>query len=176
MTLRAYQIHFLPLQAQHLETMHSWLQEPHVIEFWDDGHRTVDQVMRHYFIQRDVKAYVITYDYLSVGYIQAYPVEHEHPLAQWMSERGETWGFDLFIGNKSYLNTGLSVPIIHEFMNLLLQNPAVKRIITDPEIRNIRAHHVYEKAGMQKAATDVLLGSQQHSVYFWDLDLGFFDD
>jgi RimJ/RimL family protein N-acetyltransferase len=151
--------------------MHFWLQEPHVRDFWDDGDRTIEQVTEHYFSLRSVDSYIISCDYLSIGYIQAYPIEKSHPLDPWMTQKGETWGMDLFIGNKTYLNLGLSTPIIQEFINLLLQNPRLKRIITDPEMHNSRAHAIYEKAGLRKIAHDVSLGNGRvHAIFQWDID------
>lgn len=54
---------------------------------------------------------------------------------------------DLFIGNLDYLGKGLAVQMIQEF--ILSQFSDASEIIIDPEQSNVRAVHVYEKAGFQ---------------------------
>lgn len=171
MSKKTTQLGFIRLQPQHIELLHAWLQEPHIREFWDDGDRSIEQVRQHYFSVRDTEPYIITCDYTSIGYIQTYPIAESHPLSTWRATQGETWGLDLFIGNKPFLNSGLSVPVIHEFINLLLQNPRLRRIIVDPEMRNTHAQSIYEKAGWRKIAEDVSIGNDRlHAIFYWDID------
>lgn len=140
---------FHPLTFQHLPLLHTWLQLPHVREFWDDGDRTVQQVQAHYFAsQRDVLAFVAALDTEMVAYLQTYPVMPDSEYAFWCSEKGETWGIDLFIGERKWLGRGLAVPLITAFVRHLQElQPDLKRILIDPEHRNERARHVYNKAG-----------------------------
>jgi RimJ/RimL family protein N-acetyltransferase len=168
---RTLQISFVPLKSSHLELLHAWLQEEHVKQFWDDGDRTIEQVLNHYFTPRNVESYIIHIEYNAIGYIQLYPIENEHPYAQWRSTEGETAGLDLFIGNRLFLNQGLSVPIIQEFVTILLQNRPLRRIIADPEVGNTRAHAIFSKAGMSKTADHVKNGKGKfHAIYYWDLE------
>ena len=54
------EIAFVPLASEHLELLHGWLQQPHVREFWDNGHRTRKQVQAHHVdSDRDVLAFVV---------------------------------------------------------------------------------------------------------------------
>ena len=168
---RTVPISFVPLKASHLELLHAWLQEEHVKAFWDDGDRTLEQVLKHYFTPRQVESYIINIEYNAVGYIQLYPIENEHPYAKWRSHEGDTAGLDLFIGNRLFLNQGLSVPIIQEFVTILLQNRPLRRIIADPEVSNAHAQAMLTKAGMAKSADNIKNGSGKlHAIYYWDLE------
>ena len=142
----------MPLELAHLPTLHGWLQQPHVREFWDDGDRTPEQVQEHYFAPGwDVLAFLALLDGQPAGYIQAYPVTAGSDYAAWGSETGETWGIDLFIGEEKWLGRGLAVPIIRTFLTHLRGlRPALRRVLIDPEEKNSRARHVYARAGFTK--------------------------
>lgn len=69
----------------------------------------------------------------------AYLLTHE--------EENEALSMDLFICDPRFLGKGFSVPLIHQF--LLSQFKNKKTIFIDPEVRNTRAVHVYQKAGFE---------------------------
>ena len=147
--MAAAEIEFPPLRLAHLPTLHGWLQQPHVREFWDDGDRTPEQVQEHYFAPEwDVLAFLVVLNGQPAGYVQAYPVTAGSDYAAWRSETGETWGIDLFIGETKWLGRGLAVPVIHALLTHLRGlRPALRRVLIDPEDRNSRARHVYAKVG-----------------------------
>lgn len=140
---------FLPLGPTHLPLLHAWLQQPHVREFWDDGDRTPEQVQRHYFrAGRTTLPFVIAANEQLAGYIQAYPVPPDSEYAAWRAPTGETWGIDLFIGEPAWLRRGLAVPLVLAFLQELRGlRPRLARVLIDPETRNVRARHVYARAG-----------------------------
>lgn len=69
----------------------------------------------------------------------AYLLTHE--------EENEAFSMDLFICDSRFLGKGFSVPLIHQF--LLSQFENKKTVFIDPEVRNTRAVHVYQKAGFE---------------------------
>lgn len=155
-------ITFEPLKPLHAPLLHGWLQEAHVREFWDDGDRTLEQVRAHYFEPDwDAVPFLIVLGGLPIGYIQTYPVDAESEFAVWRGSSGETWGIDLFIGERAWLGRGLAGPIIQAFLGLLRAlHPALRRVLIDPETRNIRARHVYAKAGFVPLTTVEVEGKE----------------
>lgn len=123
---------FVPLAQEHLISLHGWLQKSHVREFWDDGDRTLANVERHYFQERDVTAFMIVLDGRSVGYLQAYPVLPDADFAHWRVPAGETWGLDLFFGEPDVLGHGLAPDVLRAFVTFCRgERPGLRRVLID---------------------------------------------
>lgn len=142
---------FVPLRPEHMPLLWHWLQQPHVREFWDDGHRTLPQVEAHYLHRTvDTDARIIRLDGQLAGYIQAYRVRGEDAYAAWRSRTGQTLGLDLFIGEPRWLGQGQAPAIIRAFVReVQRQEPELARLLIDPDRRNARAQHVYQKVGFR---------------------------
>ena len=112
-------VRFVPLVHEHLPLLHGWLQQKHVREFWDDGDRTLADVERRYFLERDVAAFVISLNRRDVGYIQAYSVSPDDDFAAWRAPTGETWGLDLFFGEPGRAGTRLRAGRSRRISNVL---------------------------------------------------------
>ncbi len=148
------EITFVPLAPEHLDLLHGWLQRPHVREFWDDGHRTREQVQAHYFGSEATDSdlldasFVFTLAGRPVGHLQTYRVGPLSEYAQWRSPHGETWGLDLLLGAAADTGQGHGPQIILAFMKFWKnQQPHLSRLLIDPDIRNTRAINAYAKAG-----------------------------
>lgn len=142
---------FKPLNNSHLELLCDWLEKPHVLEWWND-HLTRDEIKQKYE-QRINDTIICPYIfYLSdkpIGFIQYYWAS-KIGSNWWPDENKNTVGIDQFIGDETYLNQGYGTLIITEFVQLLFQNPLVKKIITDVDPQNFRAKRCYEKVGFQE--------------------------
>ncbi len=147
------EIAFAPLAPEHLELLHGWLQRPHVREFWDDGHRTTEQVRTHYFgadlgSDPDEASFVFTLAGLAAGYLQTYRVSAGSEHGQWRSPRGETWGLDLLLGAAADTGRGYGPQVIRDFTVFWRRRrPHLSRLLIDPDVRNVRAVRAYQKAG-----------------------------
>ena len=147
--MTAPEITFAPLAPEHLGLLHGWLQQPHVREFWDDGHRTREQVRAHYSDpDPDNASFVFTLAGLTAGYLQTYRVGSSSEYGQWRSPRGETWGLDLLLGAVADTGQGHGPQVIRAFIAFWQgQRPHLSRLLIDPDVRNIRAVRAYQKAG-----------------------------
>ncbi len=140
---------FTLLAPEHLELLHGWLQQPHVRAFWDDGHRTLEQVRACYFEpDPDGFSFVFTLAHRSLGYLQAYRVDPESEYGPWRSPQGETWGIDLLLGAAADTGQGYGPQVIAAFLSFWKSaRPELRRVLIDPDARNIRAVRAYQKAG-----------------------------
>lgn len=93
-----------------------------------------------------IKQFIIQTENEPIGYIQYY----------WASKVGDGWwegfdqntvGFDLYIGNPSYLGKGYGKTIVKEFIKFLFQDSKICRIIADPDPQNKKIINLLKKAG-----------------------------
>ena len=128
---------FRTLQDSDFQTLFSWLQEPHIKEWWNDGDDTIEKVESHY--SRDPES-VFRFIFQSdlgepLGYFQYY------------IEQGNVVGIDQFLGNSSLLNKGIGTAAVKAFTELVIKYCSPNSIILDPDPKNKRAIRCYEKAG-----------------------------
>lgn len=140
---------FEPLSLDHLILLHQWLQGEHVRQFWDDGDRTLEEVKKHYWNQKDVQSWVASINGAPFAYLQIYFVTESHEFNPWRSKKYTTLGLDFFIGEPSFLGKGLAIPLIETFMAEILKSYLPYRLLVDPEVKNLKVLSIFNKMGFQ---------------------------
>ena len=142
---------FKLVDAAHRSLVHSWLNQPHVAE-WFYGQGLANTVNHlDVFINEgsSLFQYWLAFDqnhpfaFLITSSID----KSSDEISRWCEEEGSAITLDLLIGDLDYLGKGLSTRVIQEF--LLSQFPNVTEVLIDPEATNTRAVHVYQKAGFK---------------------------
>lgn len=129
-------INFKPLEPSDCTLLHSWLQLEHVRAFWDDGDRTIAQVINHYILADSTKRFLFSIDSVEAGYIQSYVISDTDI------------GIDFFIGTPGFLGKGYAKIILEKFIGDYCIN---KNIVVDPQINNHKAIHIYQNIGFCKS-------------------------
>jgi RimJ/RimL family protein N-acetyltransferase len=144
-------VSFRVLDFNDLLTMFEWLQKPHVKQWWNDGHDSVEKVKAHYFDSEDeVERFILmNTDGHSIGYFQSY----------WLSDN--LIGIDQFIGDDSLINQGVGTNAIKMFTSLLFERLNPDSIVLDPDPSNHRAIRCYEKVGFRFYSVEVLDDGKQ---------------
>ncbi len=76
----------------------------------------------------------------------------EH-LAPFLPKTGEAWTLDVLIGPPEYIGRGIAAKMLESFLcHIQHHNRPLRTVLIDPEARNSRAIHVYEKAGFQRVS------------------------
>ena len=138
---------FRPVERGDLLLLKSWLEAPHVSEWWGDPDGEVSEIAE--FLEGSpVRPYIVTLLGRSIGYIQAYDPheEFDHPYAD---QPPGTFGIDQFIGVRELIGLGHGPAMIQAFCRRLFAEGA-KRVVTDPDPANRNAIRAYEKAGFTK--------------------------
>ncbi len=141
----------------------SWLEEPHVKEFWDSSDAHKKDILNFmagrlepssycdgkfvYWIAfqgKDPFAFLMTIQTTAQDPIDAIKVDY-------ISKTGHTYGIDYMIGNPAYVGKGYGALTLTRFIDFFRSNvdPKADTFLIDPEASNPRAKHVYEKAGFQ---------------------------
>jgi len=156
----------------HKDMIFLWLNEPHVVEFWDNSpeHRLdiinfmEGRLTRSPYMGERQSQVNGIFDYW-VGFINQEPYamimtseitmsdcEQENlPYGPYLSTTGKSFGIDFMIGNTTYLGKGLAAPTLEAFTIFFQKevDPTVDSFIIDPNDDNPRARHVYAKAGFK---------------------------
>ncbi|MFC4638635.1 GNAT family N-acetyltransferase [Deinococcus hohokamensis] len=142
-------ITFETLTLAHLPRLTAWLQAPHVRAFWDDGERDEAAVRAHYFaLGRTLCSVVFAVRGRPAGFLQAERVTPEHEFWAHAAPGGATWAMDLLIGEPDLTGQGWGPQVIAAFVSRLRdEQPDLRRVLIDPDQRNVRAQRAYEKAG-----------------------------
>ncbi|MBX3627426.1 MAG: GNAT family N-acetyltransferase [Rhizobacter sp.] len=143
-------MHFVPLQAEHLPLLHTWLARPHAAQWWQPT-PSVDELHADYIAPpaepNATRAYLAHEGDEPVGFIQSYVV---------MGSGGGWWedetdpgarGIDQFLADEARLGQGLGRRMIRAFVGQLFADPAVTVVQTDPAPHNLRAIRCYRAAG-----------------------------
>jgi aminoglycoside 6'-N-acetyltransferase len=135
---------FRPIENDDLPTLHAWLGEPHVREWWGDPDEELELIKENFVLdwvesclvahRGDPFAYILCYDIFAEDY-RPFP---EQPMG--------SRGIDQFIGPRDMINVGHGSRFISAFAAQMLALGA-PRIVTDPDPANARAIAAYTKAG-----------------------------
>jgi RimJ/RimL family protein N-acetyltransferase len=141
---------FRPLSSDDFSLMHDWLNRKHVANQWD-GPQSFEEVVQKYsksISSKYVFPFIVLADGKPVGFIQSYRADLVGG-GWWVNEEPGTWGVDQFIGEDQLIGQGYGSMFLREFTDQLLIRSDVKRVISDPDPKNLRAIRCYEKAGFK---------------------------
>lgn len=155
-------IRFEKASYQHEKIIFEWLAEPHMQEFWDNSQEHKEDILN--FIHGRKQHYFYGTTQYWVGFIEDEPfcfLLSDQLLAQqgdlselakkYLSKNGHTFSLDFGIGNKAYLEKGLAAPTLEAFVEFFHTQIDTKAdtFLIDPDEKNPKATHVYEKAGFK---------------------------
>ena len=153
-------ITFQKAMTSHLDTIWRWLQEPHVMEFWDNTQGHKDDIINFVNGRKTPSSYCDGLYSYWIGYmdetpycmvmtIQEKPEYDMHPIQkEHLSKAGYTYSLDFMIGEKEFFGKGFGAKTLSAFVDFIkCLDPKADTFLIDPEDSNVRAQHVYAKAG-----------------------------
>lgn len=161
------EIYFEKATFSHKDMVFKWLDEPHVIEFWDNSpeHR-LDII--NFMEGRKTRSPYFNGDhdyYYWVGFVAGEPfsmtmtselipeecLKENSPHLPYLSKTGKSIALDFMIGNPDYVGKGLAAPTLIAFPKFFQNeiDPMADTFVIDPSDTNPRAQHVYAKAGFE---------------------------
>lgn len=145
-------IGFLPVTPEHYPLLRSWLEAPHMREWWGDPEEELGFIRDMVDGRDSTWPFLIALDGEPVGYIQYWFIGH-HQNEQWLKDNPwlaelppETIGVDLSIGDGARLAQGIGSAALTAFVAMLRER-GHRTIIIDPDPANVRAVRAYGKAG-----------------------------
>jgi len=155
---------FEKAKPKHKEIIFSWLEEPHAKEFWDSSKAHKDDIVNFMEGRKTPSSYfdgIFTYWVGSFNgqfyclILTAEVIKDSSPSKFWrdnVSKDKKTYSIDFCIGSSNFLDKGLAAKTLHQFMSFfsLEHDRKVGKFFIDPEERNLKAIHVFEKVGFKK--------------------------
>jgi len=153
-TLRHKQIGFVPVQPAHYPLLESWLNAPHMREWWGDPLTELGYIRDMVEGRDTTRPFLIALEDDLVGYIQYWFIGH-HQNEQWIKDHpwlmelpSDTIGVDLSLGKPETLSQGIGSAALAAFIRVL-RDEGHDTIIIDPDPDNARAVRAYTKAGFR---------------------------
>lgn len=162
------QIHFAKATLPFYDTILTWLDASHVKTFWESPpeHRQdillfmqgrevpspyADGIFTYWlgFFDAEPFCMIMTSEMIDDANLPSY-------YKQCISQTGKTYSIDFMIGSKKHFGQGLAALTLEAFMQFMRESdPSIDTFMIDPEEANVRAKHVYEKAGFHTLSTFV---------------------
>src|SRR5437899_1929243 len=104
-------LEFRRLQRDELPLLHEWLARPHVARWWNDGDRTLDEVVAHYLPALDgtdpTDHFMVVLDGRPIGFIETYMIADHADWEAVVHAGPGVAGVDLFIAEPELTGKGL---------------------------------------------------------------------
>jgi len=137
-----------------------WFADPRVLEFYAgrDAPLRPEDVRRKFLGPRrdssgrirDYRACILQRGHIPVGFLQFYRFTAREAASFGYGPSERTFGFDLFVGDPKLWGHGLGTRAVRMTRDFLREARRADRIVLDPRVENLRAVHVYRKAGFRR--------------------------
>ncbi|MEE6131479.1 GNAT family N-acetyltransferase [Priestia sp. GS2] len=136
------------------DRLHGWMNQEHVIPFWnlDKPRAEYASHLKHFLAKKHQQLLIGEIDGQPMSYWEAYMVSEDLIRHYYDYEKGDQ-GIHLLIGEKDYLGKGFIYPLMLRLMKRMFEVSETKRIMAEPDIRNEKMIHVFEKCGFQQLKT-----------------------
>lgn len=134
------------------EIIYNWTQNEFVYKYFEQRKLSYKDIENKYKLKlKDniQELYIIRSNNKDIGLVQIYKYNEDINIKE-LNKYKNIYEYDLFIGDKDYINKGLGIKIVIEINNLILKKYNSDSIILRPFKENIRACKCYEKANFKK--------------------------
>jgi acetyl CoA:N6-hydroxylysine acetyl transferase len=135
---------------QDLERLHDWMNRPHVVPFWRLN-RPLEELRTHF-----ERALRVPHQTLHIGLLDSVPMSYwetywavDDVIACCYRPDPSDQGVHLLIGPPEFLGKGLALPLLRAMVRLLFHHVQTKKIVAEPDIRNARMIHVFERCSFE---------------------------
>jgi acetyl CoA:N6-hydroxylysine acetyl transferase len=145
------EISFRPATIEEdLERVHAWMNEPHVIPFWQMAWpvEKIERYLRDLLDDPHVTPYIGLLDGEPMSYWEAYRAADDVVATCYPAERDDQ-GVHLLIGPPEFVGKGYALPLLRAMVSFQFRHDATRRVVAEPDIRNERMIHVFERCAFE---------------------------
>lgn len=137
-----------------LDLVHGWMHQPHVVPFWqlDVSREEVAAHLEGVIASGHSEPLIGCVDGTAVSYWEVYWAARD-PLAEHYAAAEHDQGVHLLIGPLELTGRGLGRRLLDTVAAWQLgREPRTERIVAEPDVRNRRMIHVFERCGFVREA------------------------
>jgi RimJ/RimL family protein N-acetyltransferase len=168
---------FEKVAHEHINIIFTWLGEPFVMEFWDNTQAHKDDIINFvegrkkpsYYAEGNYVYWIAKAGNEPFAMLMSIQDTDEDDIAavKWerLSKTGNTWSIDYMIGHSDYHGKGYGARTLSEFIDFFRArvDPRADTFFIDPAVDNLRAKHVYMKAGFEHVTDFIMEGDYSGS-------------
>jgi len=139
---------FKQARARDIAKVEHWLLKERVKEYWGDGGLTLPDLKK--FVQGEPSMFSHIFGFYldkPIAFFMTSILEENHQWKLWMEPFQTHLSLDFMIGDDNFVGRGLAHLLVNKF--IAVECAQASAVFTDPESRNTKAIHVYEKAGFK---------------------------
>lgn len=148
-----HEIAFRPATVEEdLHRVHDWMNRDHVVPFWDLA-RPIEGIREYVeegLADDHQTPYIGCLDGEPMSYWEAY-LASDDIVGRYYDADPADRGVHLLIGPAEYLGRSLALPLLRAMTAFQLSYPGTEKIVAEPDARNSRMIHVFERCGYERA-------------------------
>ncbi len=136
------------------ERLHGWFVQDYA-RFWNMGHLGQQEVIAFYETLQNsghAEAYMGYLDDQPAFIMESYDPAHDQVGKHYDVEVGD-WGMHFMVAPPRKLISGFTLAIIRTVLAYHFSNPAITRLVVEPDVRNEKVHKLNRKVGFTYAGT-----------------------
>ncbi len=136
--------------------LEKWLTDPDVLQYYEGCDNTfsrqkvIEKFGPKASGEENVVRCISEYNGFPIGYAQYYKVTEAGKIKYGITDLGNAFGIDLFIGEKQYWDQGIGTTIVIALLEYLFKVEEAYSVYIDPQTWNERAIRCYKKCGFSK--------------------------
>ncbi len=130
--------------------LHDWLTSEHVRPYWQlpDSLAAFRTEMIEKCSDAHLTPYIGSLNHVPMSYWECYWADDD-VLAEYCTTTPADQGIHLLIGPPEYLGAGYAIALVRAVLAMQFTHPATERVMTEPDVRNDRVIHVFERCGFE---------------------------
>jgi RimJ/RimL family protein N-acetyltransferase len=150
-------ISFRPLQRDDFPFLQRWLNEPHVLQWWNQP-LSLAEVEAKYAPRVDglepTYDFIIEYEQQPIGWIQWYRWSDYWEHALHLGADKDSAGVDFAIGKPSMIGRGIGSAALRKFVSeIVFVDSGISGVYSDPDEKNVRSLRTFANAGFRVVRT-----------------------
>lgn len=137
-----------------LPRMLTWLSDPDVRPWYDEGDLTLENLAEKFAPEEGLHRFLIAIDDRPTGYIQAYRLSSEPDYQRQVDVDPDAVATDLFIGEPEFRNRGWGSEVLRVFHDrIVFGEMGAELAMIGPDPATMRAVRAYERVGFRPVKT-----------------------
>lgn len=134
--------------------LHSWFTRDYA-RFWNMGHYSREGVAEFYEQLQSsghAAAYMGYVDETPAFIMESYDPRHDQVGKHYAVKDGD-WGMHFLVAPPERVIPGFTLAIIRTILSFHFSQPAIKRLVVEPDVRNEKVHELNRKVGFVYSGT-----------------------